>query len=266
MAMSYDTQFEYQKAKDTWEQALEISIEVGSLFYENAMRYSLAGVYSACGLYSIANEYYQVSLEMARMIGNKSLEPRALLGIGIISAIKHQHQEALSLLNQALQISRETQEHYVEVFILDALGHIFRTSNRINEAIDAFEESIKVHQDLGKRAGRLAPLAGLAQTRLDAGDLPLAKKTVDEILTDLADGDLHGIDKPLKVYFTCYQVLKANQDPRAEDILATANTLLQEWAGTLEEESLRESFLENVPENRAIQEAWNSVVGKSAQA
>jgi hypothetical protein len=161
-----------------------------------------------------------------------------------------------------LEIVRKTQERYVEAFILNELGHTHRALNQIDAAVDAFGESIQLHQDLGQSRGRLAPLAGLARTHLDAGDLAFALNIVDEILEDLAAGDLYNIERPLRVYLTCYQVLQAHQDPRAKDILASAHTLLQQLVGKLEEEKLRTSFLENVPENLAIQKAWELTAGE----
>ena len=47
-------------------------------------------------------------------------------------------------------------------------------------------------------------------------------------------------------------MLGANQDPRANGILADAYNLLQERGENIADESLRRSFLENVVVNREI--------------
>jgi hypothetical protein len=47
-------------------------------------------------------------------------------------------------------------------------------------------------------------------------------------------------------------VLRANEDPRAREVLGRAYRLLREWADRIEDQDLRRSFLENVAVNREI--------------
>jgi NADPH-dependent 7-cyano-7-deazaguanine reductase QueF len=60
-------------------------------------------------------------------------------------------------------------------------------------------------------------------------------------------------------YLACYQVLQANHDPRADRILETAYTLLQERAVKITTRTLHRSFMENVVEHRGIVQAWNDL-------
>jgi ADP-ribose pyrophosphatase YjhB (NUDIX family) len=55
---------------------------------------------------------------------------------------------------------------------------------------------------------------------------------------------------------TCYRVLGADQDPRAEELLKTAHGLLQEQAAKITDEQLRHSFLENVATHRELVQAF----------
>jgi hypothetical protein len=100
----------------------------------------------------------------------------------------------------------------------------------------------------------MEPLAGLARACLGQGEVAQAQVHVEEILEhlDLEGNTLDGTDEPFRVYLTCYRVLCANGDPRAEDILDTAHRLLQERASKIDDEELRHSFLENVPYHREI--------------
>ncbi|MCI0478606.1 MAG: hypothetical protein L0Y55_20385, partial [Anaerolineales bacterium] len=61
-----------------------------------------------------------------------------------------------------------------------------------------------------------------------------------------------GTDEPFRIYLTCYRVLRANQDARADTILRTAQNLLQERAARISDETARRSFLENVPHHREL--------------
>jgi hypothetical protein len=63
---------------------------------------------------------------------------------------------------------------------------------------------------------------------------------------------LDGTFDPFRIRLTCYQVLRANDDDRAEEVLRTAHQLLQERAARIEDERLRRSFLEKVPWHREL--------------
>ena len=63
-------------------------------------------------------------------------------------------------------------------------------------------------------------------------------------------------EEPLRIDLTCYQVLRAANDPRAAHVLATAHATLQAQAAKITDMAMRRSFLENVPYHREIVAAW----------
>ena len=63
---------------------------------------------------------------------------------------------------------------------------------------------------------------------------------------------LEGTNDPLWIYLTCYKVLKAIQDQRADNVLKRAQSLLREQASKIEDPDLNYSFLNNVETNRDI--------------
>ena len=95
---------------------------------------------------------------------------------------------------------------------------------------------------------------------LALGDLEEAHAQVEEILNHLeSGGTLDGVISPFGIYLTCHQVLAVNKDPRAENVLSTAHTLLQERAAKIADETLRHSFLENVAAHRKLAQAFERV-------
>jgi hypothetical protein len=105
---------------------------------------------------------------------------------------------------------------------------------------------------LGEHALAAESLAALARISLAKDDLAQAQTQVDEVLVCLESDLLDGTDEPFRVYLTCYHVLQANQDPRAQEILTTAHRLLQERAAKIDDDELGRSFLENVAAHREI--------------
>ena len=67
---------------------------------------------------------------------------------------------------------------------------------------------------------------------------------------------LDGTKEPFLILLTCFQVLRANNDPRAKTIMADAYDLLQKRAANISDEHLRFCFLNNVAANREIVEEY----------
>jgi uncharacterized protein (DUF2225 family) len=95
-------------------------------------------------------------------------------------------------------------------------------------------------------------LSELAALALQQGELPAALQQVEELLSAVDLATIQEISEPLACLLTCYQVLQANADPRAASVLQIAWQRLQSQAATIDEKTLRRSFLEQVPVNRAI--------------
>jgi hypothetical protein len=72
-------------------------------------------------------------------------------------------------------------------------------------------------------------------------------------------GSLDGTWEPLRIYFTCYQVLQYLQNPRASEFLSIAYQHLQEMADKIPDAEARRTFLENVPWNRGIINAHREI-------
>ena len=133
------------------------------------------------------------------------------------------------------------------------VGHSLAGSERLEEASKAYRESIALRRELGQTNLLMESVAGLARASLARDDLAEAQTLVEEILAHLrSGGTLEGVLSPFQVYLTCYHVLEANQDPRAQELLNTAHDLLQEQAAKITDEKMRQSFLENVAAHREL--------------
>ena len=72
------------------------------------------------------------------------------------------------------------------------------------------------------------------------------------LLPFLAGPPLPGSSEPLRLYWTCYSALRANDDPRADGILAAACALLQSRAALISDETRRRTFVHGIDVNRKI--------------
>jgi hypothetical protein len=101
------------------------------------------------------------------------------------------------------------------------------------------------------------PQTALARVALAAGDRTGALATIAPTLAYLAEsGTFDGTDEGLRIDLICYQVLEANGDPRAGDVLAAAHTRLQARAAAILDADARQMFLQHVLWHRELVAAW----------
>jgi hypothetical protein len=99
-------------------------------------------------------------------------------------------------------------------------------------------------------------LAGLARIALAENDLDLARERVTTILSELNNRSPEGAAEPSRIYLTCHRVLAACGDPDHQTILNHGYRLLQRQANKIDDRDTRRSFLENVPANRDLVQAY----------
>jgi len=129
--------------------------------------------------------------------------------------------------------------------------------SRLDVARDAFDEALAIRRELGQEVLCLDDLAGLARVALAQGDTSRALAHIEEIVAWLAGNSPEGMEFPVLVYLSGYQVLQAAADAeRAKAMLEAGYKLLQERANRIQDQMLRNRFLENVPFNRDLLAAY----------
>ena len=214
-------------------------------------------IFLSTGDHARAQIYLEQGLSLCRrQIGGRWTESEALAWRGLLCHHLGDDEAALENCQQALGIARDVDARWEEGLALTVLGHALVGLERLEEAAAAYRDAQDLGQELGHLSMEMETLAGLARISLAHEDLSQAQAQVEEILSYLETNTLEGAAEPFRVYLTCYRVLKANQHPRAQEILTTAYNLLQEHAGKTTDEEMRRSFLENVPAHRELVREW----------
>jgi tetratricopeptide (TPR) repeat protein len=149
---------------------------------------------------------------------------------------------------------------------LTFLGHAAADLQRWEEAVVAYQRALDLRRMLHQPPLALEPLAGLARIALAQGDLEHAHSYCTDILAQLATGTLDGMFEPLRVYLTCYQVLHATDDPRADEVVRTASRLLHVWAETTSDPDQRFSFLNYVAAHRELLDTHAQMLERGGSA
>ena len=204
------------------------------------------------GAYDPGRAYYEQALEIYREIGNRQGEGWVLQILASLLAKVGDHEQAASLAREALELDQELGARSAEAAAWTTLAAALVSGGDLESATEAYQRGLEIRRELGEQNLVIESVAGLVRVALIQGDRARALTLVEEVLAYLDENPIEGTDEPLDIYLTCYQVLQANLDSRTLRVLHKAHTLLLEKAAMISDESLRRSFLENVPAHGAI--------------
>ncbi len=242
----------YDEALQSHITALAIDREIGANLPQGYSRISLGDVWAKLGDFLAARENYEQALN----IFQKHDIPRAIfLSLRRLSKLALASGDAETALNYSQEMLRLTQEHsdlLEKEYAWQHLGQAQAATGYLDEAVAMLRQALALQRETHNRVAICEALSSLAQVYLSRAELSLADECVQELIGDLTAKTLESSAELFEIYLTCYRVLSANQNPRAQEILQTTYGLLQEQAKHIGDEKLRRSFLENVATNREI--------------
>ncbi len=126
-----------------------------------------------------------------------------------------EYTDALEYAEQALAIAQETGSPYNQGYSLDSLGDALTKLGRLDEALPAYKQGIRIREGLEQSSGIIVLQAGLARTYLAMEDHTSAGDLANQILEYIkGGGNLDLAEWPERVYETVIRVLEITGDPR----------------------------------------------------
>ena len=240
------------------EQDLLINRELGNRRGEAIALVNLGSGWLRLGADSQATRYLEDGLRVARAVGDRLTQANTLANLSALVLRRGDAALALAHAQMALDIASAVQSPEFEAIALYSLGNAELALGRQAAAISAFERSRLVALAIGSATQHDAS-AGLARVALSQGDEVSAMQAVAGLLEQIdSAGALEGTEAPYLIRLTCYQAHERFGDARAKALLQSAHTELQALAAKLTETTLHQSFLDNIPEHRAIVAAWSA--------
>ncbi|HVN15707.1 MAG TPA: tetratricopeptide repeat protein [Anaerolineales bacterium] len=248
---------DYAAARHWYEQSLIIAREIGSRIGEGLVLGNLGWASGMQGDFFSAQAYQRQALRIAREVGSLYNEAYTLINLSGIAVAQGDYATALAYANKAIGLTHKIGDPSGEAWAWTYLGHAHLLLPDLVEAADAYSKAVDTRRSLEQLSLATEPLAGLAQAALAKGDAILALKYTEEILSHLNQGgNLDGVEEPIRVYWSVYQTLLANRDPRADAVLENACSLLQEQIERFQNEEDKEMYVKNVPWRNGIMTAW----------
>ncbi len=234
-------------------EAAQVAVDASARFNESYALHNMGLTYWRLGEYAHSDSYYQQSLaiqaEMKEAHGSSiSFHDRSLLAHDMGDM-----ETALAFARQALAIGDTSEDKLSQASALTALGNVLTTLGDCAEAEAAYHRALPIWTSLQRPHCAIDTQAGLVRVALAQGDTAVAITVTNEILKFLDEDSLEGILSPFGAYLACVQALQAADDPRLDEVLAKAKSTLQETAVSIQNPSLRKSYLQNVPTHRILQ-------------
>lgn len=255
LANVHELQGEFDEAYLLRLEALEILETIDDHYQRSLVTHGLGMQLSQLGDYEQAQHYYNHSIAIAQEVGDLAGVAWAQNNLGLLHNHLGDYERALTLHQEALRLAYESGSQTIEGLALSRIGQDLHGLGQFTEACGALQEALHIQQALQQRIWALESSAELAMSYLALGQTEQALALVEPLLPHLPT--LSGAREPFRVYWNCYRVLAAQQDPRAHALLVASADKLWSQAARIQDPTLRHSFLQRVAVNRAILQALN---------
>ena len=240
------TEGELGAARRLITEGLQLSREVGDRESTGTGLGVLGDIYRQVGDLEHAEAYSREALDAATEIGYTALASDASLGLALVAAERGRHEDAKRFADDAVDFARQAESPLGEARAVLAHGTVLLHAGHVEAADTSLRSCVRKAEQFGLANLALEARAGLARAGVERDDLGEAMLAIDRLFADLDPVNLQGCLQPGEVYRTCWQVLDSCHDPRAPIVLVAASTYLDETAARIDEEDLRDGFLNGV--------------------
>ncbi len=243
---------DYEQALSCFGGNILLNRQRGNLYREIISLLNVGLVWIRLGDYRQALDVLEEAAGLNLHLGAHNLRGVFHIWAGICHRGLVDLEQARKEAEQALAICSEVGDHNFTIEAENLLGLIAADEGRYEEACQHLGHALEMAQTYHQQQDAVVLTSFLALACLRAGK----GKEADRLSLQAADG-LKGWDGPRgrqqEACFACYQVRAALDGPEAaRPWLERAYQLLMEVADRIQNPELRCSFLEQVPEHRAI--------------
>jgi adenylate cyclase len=248
----YWQQMRYEQAADYFRQSLTLACEIGDQRGEGWALGSLGQVFLQLGELEQAQWHLSKSLELMRAAGDRRYEGIMLCQLARLAALQALYgalvnnislSTALNYCEQGLAILQAVNARDKVALAFLIKGQLLLAHGDIVAARLQYEAALTRWHELGHRLRCADALCGLAACALAAADLTTAVGLVDEVLEIIQTTPISAECEIAIIYQTCYKVLRASGDIRADTVHEAWRTWVLSQARQISNEEVRARFL-----------------------
>jgi tetratricopeptide (TPR) repeat protein len=248
----------FTEAERCQRDAVRLSRETGWRLYYPRCLIDLSRVERLEGDFASAQVHLEQALVLCREIGGNSFAARVQVELSRLAHWQGHYQQAFRKAEEALAVVGPIGEQRQRHAALVAMGHAELSLGRLPAAAATYQAALLVARTWRASGPVIEARSGLAQAALLDGDLSQAQAHLAHYVSDLLAGALAQVDDPAEVYLTAHEILQGLNDPRADRVLAAGYELLEQRAAGMMQEARRSQFLEAIPSNRTLVQAWRA--------
>lgn len=253
---------DYGQAHMYLSQALAILQAIGDRWVEGSVWNDLGVLHLLTGDLTAAQSCLQQGLSLSREIGDRSGEAYVLCNLGQVLRDAGNLASAEQALANGMALAEAQNDRHLLSLCLSHLASVSLLAGLPNQARTQATQALEMRRELDLMLWATADLAMLSQAHLALGDAATALDCVHQTLSILHECEGQGPEYPHHDYFACYRVLAAaGEEAAAHEALQSAYDLLLAQSERIADRDLRQLYLERVPLNRAVVEAYQDEIG-----
>ncbi|CAH3108245.1 unnamed protein product [Pocillopora meandrina] len=181
------------KAKEYFEKALVITIEIGDRGGEASCYGNLGTVFLSVGQYDKAEEYLQKALVITTEIGDRGGEATNYGNLGTVFKSLGQYDKAEKYLQKALVITTEIGDRKGEATNYGNLGTVFKSHGQYDKAEEYIQKALVITTEIGDRGGEATNYGNLGTVFKSLGQYDKAEEYLQKALVITTEiGDREG--------------------------------------------------------------------------
>jgi tetratricopeptide (TPR) repeat protein len=256
-AWAYGEIGETARAKALQTEQVELDHRLGNRDQEATGLGNLGAGYLGIGMYKQARSLLEQSRAIQEALGAKRSLAYDLGNLGDLSLETGELRQARQFLEHALQEISPSQDDRGRYWLTNDIGLVLLAMGDASSASRYLVEAQQLAQRMGHAAMGCEATIGLAACAVAQGQLDEARQYIHEAWVYLKEHSWFGMNNPGKDYRMCIETFDAlGETENAGEVLEIAHQAMLDYVNKFDVPEWRRSFLENVPDNRAVMEMW----------
>ena len=225
----------FDQAASNWQHAVNIYRKQGNTNSEVSSSLLLASAWQSLGQHRRAADLLEQTLTQATAIRDSSLVTRVKARLGAASLMTKQTEQADEMLHAALEGARAEGDRTFTATVLNDLGNLLVTQQKLPEALKSYEESAALAEQSGEATVAAQALCNAASAAVQAGQTDKAETFNKRALEAIGKfNDSHGrAFLALTVGLTDRRIASTNAE-QANRLLLDAHNSFQQALGISE--------------------------------
>lgn len=245
--------FHPAEAVEIFQEGEEIAIRAASYRSLTMIWTNLGWAYVQLGLYEQAEACLEKGLHLVAQVNDPTVSYVTLRNLSGVRRLTGQPDEAIELSQQALSKACQAVDKRAMAMTQVALGLAYLDAGKLPQAEEIFSEALASALKSDHAINKICARTGVAEVALAQNQVMRALAQTEKLLPLLEESpDLYLIAEHMGPHWTCYRVLKANEDPRADSLLQQTHDQLLGRAASISDQDLHASYLHNVAAHQRI--------------